>query len=428
MRHLTTTLEVLGNILYMRNDIVEAKNSLERACPLMELLPPAANEDGQRYAVGCFALLREVYGKLYNIGDGNAKLRIGMGDDASSDAAAAATTTAAAQPSTSTDAGVSAVGEAKPGRTEHDVGTDSSDTSYHDKDNDEDNNDDDSHNSAISRPKGRRRRKRFNSIISSSGSGGKRTSSRFPADTPSSRSGESSTADDDDSTKDDLTGAPFDVDQRFEDLRSPYEHLRAEVLAQHRDQPLDQQLAIQQQREQQRKQPPLELLYREGAGLATTTADLDALVQRFVFEDEAGRLKLFRMAKDYYEAMTKHMATNPQLINGLGRDLDIVLAYVEVLAQVNEDGFDFISSEIDDFLRMLEDASDGDHDHEADSDSDYPAGDYSDYDDAADDLNSIADGLAKKSKDPLSRAEQVRCASWSIVSWSLLNCCDVCCC
>jgi hypothetical protein len=86
----------------------------------------------------------------------------------------------------------------------------------------------------------------------------------------------------------------------------------------------------------------------------TYTADLDALVQRFVFEDDHGRLKLFRMAKEYYEAMTVHMAANPHLVNGLGRDLDIVLEYVEVLSKVNnEGGFDFISKELDEFNSAL---------------------------------------------------------------------------
>lgn len=64
LRHLTTTLEVLGNILFMRDELMEAKGCLERACPLMELLPSNINED-QRLASGCFALLREVYAKLY---------------------------------------------------------------------------------------------------------------------------------------------------------------------------------------------------------------------------------------------------------------------------------------------------------------------------------------------------------------------------
>jgi hypothetical protein len=40
LRHLTTTLEVLGNVHLVRGDVYEAKSSLERACPLMELLPP----------------------------------------------------------------------------------------------------------------------------------------------------------------------------------------------------------------------------------------------------------------------------------------------------------------------------------------------------------------------------------------------------
>jgi hypothetical protein len=57
LRHLTTTLEVLGKILFMKNDLTEAKACLERACPLMELLP----SDQNHYATTCFNLLREVY-------------------------------------------------------------------------------------------------------------------------------------------------------------------------------------------------------------------------------------------------------------------------------------------------------------------------------------------------------------------------------
>ena len=64
LRHLTTTLEVLGNILFMSDEIDEAKECLERACPLLELLPPSQNEE--RLASGCFLLLRQVYEKLYN--------------------------------------------------------------------------------------------------------------------------------------------------------------------------------------------------------------------------------------------------------------------------------------------------------------------------------------------------------------------------
>ena len=38
LRHLTTTLEVLGNMYFMREENLRARDILERACPLMELL------------------------------------------------------------------------------------------------------------------------------------------------------------------------------------------------------------------------------------------------------------------------------------------------------------------------------------------------------------------------------------------------------
>lgn len=113
LKHLTTTLEILGNIFFVQNDLSEAKNCLERACPLMELLPSSLltstepnqgasidlnirTSEGQsmridggdgfflignnirtingikdrsgprgNYAEGCFSLLRDVYSKLY---------------------------------------------------------------------------------------------------------------------------------------------------------------------------------------------------------------------------------------------------------------------------------------------------------------------------------------------------------------------------
>eukprot|EP01035_Chromulina_nebulosa_P022428 gene22428-29042_t len=46
LRHLTTTLEILGNILYMKNEYAQAKEYLERACPLIELLPPSITMSG----------------------------------------------------------------------------------------------------------------------------------------------------------------------------------------------------------------------------------------------------------------------------------------------------------------------------------------------------------------------------------------------
>eukprot|EP01038_Epipyxis_sp_PR26KG_P013959 gene13959-18723_t len=68
LKHLTTTLEILGNIFFVKNQLFDAKDCLERACPLMELLPASINEGnsgGRNYAEGCFALLREVYVNIY---------------------------------------------------------------------------------------------------------------------------------------------------------------------------------------------------------------------------------------------------------------------------------------------------------------------------------------------------------------------------
>jgi hypothetical protein len=111
LKHLTTTLEILGNVFFMRNELEEAKQCLERACPLMELLPSSVMEsldditigtmngefnfirdneidetlreqiilneiedDGSRnYADDCFGLLRNVYRKLYAAYQANKK-------------------------------------------------------------------------------------------------------------------------------------------------------------------------------------------------------------------------------------------------------------------------------------------------------------------------------------------------------------------
>jgi hypothetical protein len=311
---LTTTLEVLGNILFMRDDIQEAKSSLERACPLMELLPASVNDD-HRFAVGCFALLREVYGKLYSIRDAGERELLGIDSDGNDD-----------------NDGYSSL-----------IDDDTDIVRDIEKDRDRFFEEDEG-----GRRRGRRRRRKrgqanslSQSALSNSGGMG---------------SGHSNLDSDRDDHDDLALHTSFDVDRRFEDLRSPYDHLRAE-------------LQLRQRQESHQNTP--QIMYKEGAGLATATADLDALVQRFVFEDNAGRLKLFRMAKDYHEAMTVHMAANPQLVNGLGRDLDIVLVYVEVLSKVNtEGGFDFISKELDMFNLAVA-APDGDGDSARSTDQ-YP--------------------------------------------------------
>lgn len=65
LRHLTTTLEVLGNMYFMREENFRARDILERACPLMELLPAAAYSSSEyRVGASCFDLLKDVYSKM----------------------------------------------------------------------------------------------------------------------------------------------------------------------------------------------------------------------------------------------------------------------------------------------------------------------------------------------------------------------------
>ncbi len=49
----------------MRDQIQDAREALERACPLMELLPSSFHE-GKQYTAACYAVLREIYLNLYS--------------------------------------------------------------------------------------------------------------------------------------------------------------------------------------------------------------------------------------------------------------------------------------------------------------------------------------------------------------------------
>ena len=170
LRHLTTTLEVLGKILFMKNDLTEAKACLERACPLMELLP----SDQNHYATACFNLLREVYNNFYGPDgkgkdkdkeDSNQVIEIDM---------------------------------------EVDIALEGSPHNLEDFDFDQNNEDDEYNNSNSGR-----RRSRFND--SKGKTGENYSNDRY------------NKLDDPDSAE------PFDVESRLEQLRSPYEHLRAEL-------------------------------------------------------------------------------------------------------------------------------------------------------------------------------------------------------
>jgi hypothetical protein len=324
LRHLTSTLEVLGHILLMRNDMHDSMRCLERACPLMELLPASANED-HRFAVGCFALLREVYGKLYNIDDNDDNDRNVIIED-------------------SYDESIDSRG------IDDEIGRSKNSDEGFERSRDQD---------EVIRKKNRRRRKR-------------RKQSSIFGDSNDDNDSKSSDSEYMDSHNNLALHSPLDIDKRFEDLRSPFNHLRTEL----------------HQQNMKNQQLPLQIMYKEGTGLATATADLDALVHRFVFEDSDGRFKLFHMAKDYYDAMTVHMESNPQTIPGLVGDLDIVYAYIEVLNKVNvEDGFDFISLELDNFNLIT---SDEDYEHSSD---DHKITHADEYDDIDEDYEEYEDNL-----------------------------------
>jgi hypothetical protein len=60
LRHLTTTLELLANIQYKTKDMDAARDTLERTCPLTDLLPTNVNGH-QSIVIECYSLLRTIY-------------------------------------------------------------------------------------------------------------------------------------------------------------------------------------------------------------------------------------------------------------------------------------------------------------------------------------------------------------------------------
>lgn len=93
--------------------------------------------------------------------------------------------------------------------------------------------------------------------------------------------------------------------------------------------------------------PALDIQYLKE--VSTVNTDLLVLVQRFVSENDTGRLKVYHVAKDYYEAMIAHMnvISNTSLSIRLKKDIDIVLVYIEILSNVTmEGGFDFLDEEM----------------------------------------------------------------------------------
>jgi hypothetical protein len=66
LRHLTTTLEVLGNIFYVKGEVCEARCFLERACPLLELLPFEESTTYHSASTDCYGVLKEIYYSLYS--------------------------------------------------------------------------------------------------------------------------------------------------------------------------------------------------------------------------------------------------------------------------------------------------------------------------------------------------------------------------
>lgn len=64
LRHLSSSLALLGSVLYSRNDLYESKIVYERACPLIEL----TNKVDKSEIDDCFNKLTDIYDNMYNQG------------------------------------------------------------------------------------------------------------------------------------------------------------------------------------------------------------------------------------------------------------------------------------------------------------------------------------------------------------------------
>jgi hypothetical protein len=87
MGNLAATLEMIGSIQLLRNNYEEVATTLERLCPLLELLPGAGRTASKNVSTSasplasCFQLLKEVYRKIiYRAGASDQK-SIGNEDD-----------------------------------------------------------------------------------------------------------------------------------------------------------------------------------------------------------------------------------------------------------------------------------------------------------------------------------------------------------
>ena len=67
LRHFTTTLEVLGNIFFVKGEVCEARCFLERACPL--LAPPLWKMAYNPYK-DCYGVLKQIYTSIYSTAAG----------------------------------------------------------------------------------------------------------------------------------------------------------------------------------------------------------------------------------------------------------------------------------------------------------------------------------------------------------------------
>lgn len=293
LRHLTTTLEVLGNILFMRDEFAEAMECLERACPLMELLPASLNED-HRFASSCFALLREVYLKLYGAD--------GYGGDSTAVASGRTHSTGLSR-------------QRRKGRHKQ-LDAESDTDTYLDDDGvpvdasgSPDDDSDSGADPATSRRSDRRAHSRRGNRRYRRGQGSSEDEGDVDADPDSDASssdrdeGDSGVDSDLDTDSDDSGGQRFSIERRFAELRSPFDHLRAELLqggSGHLSLPdLGSMMAGDGS-----------YLGDDGLPVLSSPASsmppaglndrLWAMLRRFVSEDDAGRRELLQMARQYY--------------------------------------------------------------------------------------------------------------------------------
>lgn len=399
LKHLTTTLEILGNIFFVKNDWTEARDCLERACPLMELLPPAllensgesdsggtggvyvwnggkmavgshgsnpnleanlgfgggteGKENRPNYAEGCFSLLKDVYMKLYGLRQRPLPPGVQAGADSEG-------------PTQNTMQRRKSSLQQSTSRSKH------------------------------TGPSIRSKYSRLHGLVGEDipGRGSPESEDEYA---------ESILVEPEEDSEEDLSlddygeGAEgdgqFSVEKKFEQLRAPFEHLRAELLlvkegdghssntgsmkqntrerrkqkgrSQSQSAFLEQEEALEQTEYEdwdpavggagdyeydgeggeycEAEDPGEEV--SSGHATSAVASDLEILLRRFVGEDSDGRRELLRVAMNYFKHLDQLF---PEMdYNEYAANMDMGRVYLDVMSSVCDHGFGFVGPELE---------------------------------------------------------------------------------